>query len=56
MSQQHREIREGDEVFCTRCHKRWGIDEEAPLCISNKELRKQKNKQQINKLRRMLKR
>lgn len=33
MSQQHDEIREGDEIYCTKCHKRWGVDEEAPPCV-----------------------
>lgn len=36
MSQQHNEIREGDEKYCTRCHKRWGINEDAPPCLDKK--------------------
>lgn len=53
MSQQHREIREGDEVFCTKCHKRWGIDEDAPSCVDSKV---SNNRKHINELRKVLKR
>lgn len=55
MNQQHNEIREGDEVYCTRCHKRWGIDEDAPPCIDEKEVRKNENIKRITKLREDLK-
>jgi hypothetical protein len=31
-SLEHSEIRQGDEVFCTKCRKRWGVEEVAPTC------------------------
>lgn len=28
----HREIREGDEITCPKCGKRWDVNEDAPDC------------------------
>lgn len=30
LADQHLATRQGDEYFCSRCHKRWGVDEDAP--------------------------
>lgn len=27
--------RQSDEFFCPTCHKRWGVDEEAPDCVEH---------------------
>lgn len=37
MSTEHREIREGDEIYCTICGKRWDVKETAPDCVSRRE-------------------
>lgn len=49
MSEQHREIREGDEIYCVTCGKRWDIYETPPPCVSL--TRHQRGLNQINKLR-----
>lgn len=33
----HKLIRENDEYFCTRCSKRWSIDEDPPKCLDRRE-------------------
>lgn len=43
----HREIREGDEYFCITCGKRWDIHEPAPECLTRRE----RGISEINKLR-----
>lgn len=30
--EQHREIREGDEIYCVTCGKRWDVKETPPDC------------------------
>jgi hypothetical protein len=30
----HKTIREQDEFYCTRCHKRWDVKESPPVCES----------------------
>lgn len=30
----HTLIRDFDEYHCPKCRKRWGIDEEEPLCVT----------------------
>lgn len=27
--------RQGDEIYCPRCEKRWGMDEDPPICITS---------------------
>jgi hypothetical protein len=45
----HREIREGDEIFCPKCGKRWDVnDRYPPKCV---EPRKVNGLRQIAKLR-----
>ena len=44
--EQHREIREGDEIYCVTCGKRWDVKETPPDC-----LRRERGLNQINKLR-----
>lgn len=34
----HRRQRQGDEVFCARCTKRWGVSEDEPECLTFVEL------------------
>ena len=47
----HIHIREGDEIMCPKCGKRWAIDEQPPLgCISNYRLLRNKS---LNKIRRL---
>lgn len=44
----HRTQRQGDEVFCTVCHRRWADDEPAPTeCVeqpTKKPTKKKKKK------------
>lgn len=47
MLTQHREIREGDEIYCVTCGKRWGVRETPPNCFSRRE----KGLNQISELR-----
>ena len=28
----HDPVREQDEIYCRKCGKRWGVDEDAPEC------------------------
>jgi len=36
----HRARREQDEFVCTRCGKRWAVDEDEPECLGLGELNK----------------
>lgn len=38
MALPHRKRRESDEWVCTRCHKRWPVGEDEPMCLSFNEL------------------
>lgn len=35
----HKKIRQGDEYFCSKCGRRWDVDEQEPPCedISSKK-------------------
>lgn len=37
MFTEHREIREGDEIFCPICGKRWDVKETPPSCLTRRE-------------------
>lgn len=50
----HSLMRECDEYFCTKCHKRWGVDEDAPTCVSEYQARRLKGLQHIQQLKRMV--
>ena len=53
----HKEIREGDEVFCPICGKRWGVnDPYPPKCISEVDAKRKRGLENIAKIRRMFKR
>lgn len=40
----HDPVREQDEIYCRKCGKRWGVDEDAPECTPHhKETKKCRN-------------
>jgi len=50
----HDLIREQDEYYCTRCHKRWDVADEQPYCVSDFKAKRLNSIHQIQKLKRKL--
>ncbi len=49
---EHDAIREGDELCCHICGKRWAHDDPAPKCISQAEAKRRRGLENIAKIRR----
>jgi len=50
----HDLVREQDEYFCIRCHKRWSVGEQEPYCVSDFKAKRLKSIHQVQKLKRKL--